>query len=163
MTEINLDRVEDEIARLSKPKSAADSPLLLAACGEFIDLRQRYHRAFLSVRDLQKGLRRTADRWEHRLLGTFPDNAFTELGQPIDMSASRWPPFDSAQEARSAVQALLPRVLDLEGRAAQLSAAAYNEPEDKQNRRLIRALLDRVQALEQRVSELTTKQRKATR
>jgi hypothetical protein len=123
-SEIGLDQIEVEIARLTKPVDAND-PALRAASEEMNNTEQRYHRAWCDARDLIQKLQRSAIRRspEHQLLGDLPDDLFLDVGPPIDQSSHPWPRFRSAREARVAVAALLPAVLTLEARNARLRRA----------------------------------------
>jgi hypothetical protein len=155
-TETNLDILESEIARLTKPVDV-DSPALHAATAEVINLESRYHRAWCDVRELQQKLRRSALDPVHKLLGNLPDDLFQDVGPPIDSSNRSWPRFRSIKEARAAAAELLPRVLSLEGRRVTLVDASRTaaEPDEVLNRKLILKMWDRVQALAQKVEQLS--------
>jgi hypothetical protein len=150
-SEIGLDQIEAEIVRLTKPFDATD-PALRAATEEVQATEARYHRAWASVRDLQKQLQRSAKSDVHRLLGDLPPDCFLDPGPPLDTSSHPWPRFRSTREARLAGAELLARVLELEGRLARLQDALHttNEPDEVLNRKMIMKLWERVQVLEQR-------------
>jgi transposase len=146
-TEIALDQIEAEIVRLTKPPPA-DASALAAASQELSDLKLRYHRVWISVRELQLQLRRPALDPIHKILDDLPHGWAEDVGAAIDMT---WPGYRTAREARAAVAELLPRVLRLEGRAAQLRDAlgAAAEPAEALNRKLILKLWEKVEQLSQ--------------
>jgi len=157
-TEIGLDQIEDEIVRLSKPRTAPD-PALGAVLDEIISLQRRHHAAWAQIKEFQKLLGRHARHWTHELLGDIPADAMRDVGPPPDTTNYRFP--TSRGDARAVVAALSPVVLQLEGWRAQLQAALYDPPPDKQALRLVEALFARVQLLEQQVLQLTTPKRRS--
>ena len=146
-TEIALDQIENEIAKLTRPPPA-DAPALVAASEELSALKLRYHRVWLSVRELQLQLRRPASDPIHQILQDIPDGWAEDPGPAIDMT---WPGYRTAREARLAVSELLPSVLALEGKAAQLRDAlgAAAEPAENLNRRLILRMWEKIEQLSQ--------------
>jgi hypothetical protein len=150
-SELGLDQIEAEIARLTKPVNV-DDPALHAATAEVCGLEERFHRAWLSLRQSQEKLRRSANSVEHQLLGDVPADAFADVGPAIDLSARSWPRFRSTREARSEAARLSAAVLALEGRDVQLVEALRTvaAPDEILNRKLILALWSRVQELEQK-------------
>jgi hypothetical protein len=153
-SELALDAITDEIARLTKPPP--DDPAIAAASRELSDLKLRFHRAWLDVRGLQTTLRRSAKNSEvHQLLGDIPGDAFADVGEAIDQGGT-WAKYHSAREVRSEIAKLLPHTLEMEGRAARLVAVlnTASEPDEVLNRRLVMRLFGRVQELERQLEQL---------
>jgi hypothetical protein len=154
-SELALDAITEEIARLTKPPP--DDPAIASASRELSDLKLRFHRAWLDVRGLQTTLRRSAKNSEiHQLLGDIPGDAFADVGEAIDQGGT-WAKYHSAREVRSEIAKLLPHTLEMEGRAARLIALlnTASEPDEVLNRRLVMRLFGRVQELERQVERLS--------
>jgi hypothetical protein len=162
MSELALDKLHDQIALFSRPAPPND-PAMTEASREHTELERRYHSAWLACRDYQSRLRRTANSDVHQILGDLPADAFDSVGAPLDTSNRSRP--GSLREARAEIAALLPRVLDMEGKAARLSAAlAVGGARDEElTRRLVMRLWEHVQELERQLSQLTTKQQRKAR
>jgi hypothetical protein len=145
-SELALDAITEEIARLTRPPPEPDAAIK-AACEELGSLRQRYHRNWMRVRELQLQLRRPASDPVHEILQDIPSDWAEDVGPPIEMGWSGG--FRTAREARAAVAELLPRVLRLEGRAAQLVAALNTSaaPDEAVNRRLILKIWEKIEQL----------------
>jgi hypothetical protein len=161
MTELALDAIEDAI-HAHTPVPAAIEPALRAIYDELNELQHRYHRAWASIRKLQQRLPRlgAAASRIHQLLGDIPSDAHNVFPE-IDLGVRSTPDFRSVAEGRRYVQAFLPKVLEIEGRQAQLDAvlSVGAEAPEELNRKLIWALYERVLALEATLQQQKEKRR----
>jgi hypothetical protein len=147
--EIEIDQMEDAISKYHAENAPRPpDPAFERLSRKAFEWRQRYHRTWMAVREIQQQLGRTVDGWRHVLLGDLPANAMT-----IPEQASSEPPeLRTFTEARAAEQEWEAKTLQLEAFYTALRGVREfdTSPKEIQNSLLLEALFKRVAALEAR-------------
>ena len=158
-SEAAVDAMEDalEAARYQSAAAAVpidyNSPYFKGARDELFNLQKRYHSAWGDLRDARRKLHPSSVI--HQILQDVPYD-YEEVPPPIFTGRDPVPNWRSVAEVRAAIEDFLPKVLSIEGRLAQLNAAAAIEsgPLPEQNRALIEGLFKRLIKLEHHVDEV---------
>ena len=158
-SESAVDAMEDALDEARYQSAAAavpvdyDSPYFKGARDELFNLQKRYHSAWGDLRDTRRKLHPSSV--VHEILQDVPPD-YEDIPPQIFTGRDPAPNWRSVAEVRAAIEDFLPKVLSIEGRLAQLNAAAAIEsgPLPEQNRALIEGLFRRLVKLEHHVDEV---------
>src|SRR5262249_53377675 len=120
ITSLNLDKLEDRIAELTRAKAPPPpSPELVQAMGDYGDMCRQFNSLAYELKDAQKWLERArVGDWKHQLLKDIsPDCFVVPQMMPVGDSA---PDFDSVWKARQAQKDLLPKLMWARGILARI-------------------------------------------
>lgn len=154
-----IDCIEDAIEQVLYQSAAAavpidyDTPYFKGARDELFNLQKRYHSAWGDLREARRKLHPSSVI--HEILQDIPYD-FEDVPPQIFTGRDPAPNWRSVAEVRAAIEDFLPQVLSIEGRLAQLTAAAAIEsgPLPEQNRALIEGLFKRFVKLEHKFDAL---------